>query len=145
MRLLIQRVDYADILINNTEKRNIKKGLLVYVGVKKEESQDRVLKAVDKLLKLGFFENEEGKLKKSIVDISGDILVVPNFSLYATSKKGKTLSFDGSANFEYANKIYDEFIEKLKSQYKNIVTGEFKTQMDTISKSNGPVNVILDF
>lgn len=72
-------------------------------------------------------------------------MIVPNFSLYASSKKGKTLSFDLSANFEYANKIYDEFVEKLKLRYNNVVTGEFRTQMDTISKSNGPVNVILDF
>lgn len=145
MRLLIQRVDYASIFINKLEKRDICKGLLVYVGIKKDEEELSISKAVDKLLKLGFFEDEEGKLKKSIVDISGDIMIVPNFSLYASSKKGKTLSFDLSANFEYANKIYDEFVEKLKLRYNNVVTGEFRTQMDTISKSNGPVNVILDF
>lgn len=145
MRLLIQRVDYAEVVINGTEKRGINKGLLVYVGIKKDETVNSVDKAVDRLLKLGFFENEEGKLKKSIVDILGDIMVIPNFSLYASHKKGKTLSFDESANFGYANKIYDEFIEKLKLQYKHIITGEFRTQMDTISKSDGPVNVILDF
>ena len=79
MKLLVQRVDYANICINNSEIREIKKGLLVYVGIKKEELDENIEKAVKKLLKIGFFENEEGKLKKSIVDIQGDILIVPNF------------------------------------------------------------------
>ncbi len=145
MKLLIQRVDYANICINNSEIREIKKGLLVYMGIKKEELDENIEKAVKKLLKIGFFENEEGKLKKSIVDIQGDILIVPNFSLYAKSKKGTTLSFDESANFEYANMIYDKFLSILKEKYSNIKTGEFRTQMDIVSKANGPVNVILEF
>lgn len=65
MRLLIQRVDYASIFINKLEKRDICKGLLVYVGIKKDEEELSISKAVDKLLKLGFFEDEEGKLKKA--------------------------------------------------------------------------------
>ena len=83
MKLIIQRVDYATVNINNDETRKIGKGLLVYLGVKKGEDEKILEKAVSKLLKLRFFENEEGKLKLNIQDVDGEILLISNFSLYA--------------------------------------------------------------
>ena len=132
-------------MINNSEKREIEKGLLVYLGVKKNEDKSKIEKAVSKLLKLRFFENEEGKLKKNIQDIDGSIMLISNFSLYATAKKGTTLSFDESANKEEAKEIYDMFLGTLKENYKKVVSGEFRTNMDITSINLGPVNVVLDF
>lgn len=145
MRLVIQRVGKTSVVINNSEKREIEKGLLVYLGVKKNEDKSKIEKAVSKLLKLRFFENEEGKLKKNIQDIDGSIMLISNFSLYATSKKGTTLSFDESANKEEAKEIYDMFLGTLKENYKKVVSGEFRTNMDITSINLGPVNVVLDF
>lgn len=145
MRLVIQRVGRTSVVINNSEKREIEKGLLVYLGVKKNEDKSKIEKAVSKLLKLRFFENEEGKLKKNIQDIDGSIMLISNFSLYATSKKGTTLSFDESANKEEAKEIYDMFLGTLKENYKKVVSGEFRTNMDITSINLGPVNVVLDF
>lgn len=145
MRLVIQRVGKTSVVINNSEKREIEKGLLVYLGVKKDEDKSKIEKAVSKLLKLRFFENEEGKLKKNIQDIDGSIMLISNFSLYATSKKGTTLSFDESANKEEAKEIYDMFLGTLKENYKKVVSGEFRTNMDITSINLGPVNVVLDF
>lgn len=145
MRLVIQRVGKTSVVINNSEKREIEKGLLVYLGVKKNEDKSKIEKVVSKLLKLRFFENEEGKLKKNIQDIDGSIMLISNFSLYATSKKGTTLSFDESANKEEAKEIYDMFLGTLKENYKKVVSGEFRTNMDITSINLGPVNVVLDF
>jgi len=145
MRLVIQRVGKTSVVINNSEKREIEKGLLVYLGVKKNEDKSKIEKAVSKLLKLRFFENEEGKLKKNIQDIDGSIMLISNFSLYATSKKGTTLSFDESANKEEAKEIYDMFLGTLKENYKKVVSGEFRTNMNITSINLGPVNVVLDF
>lgn len=145
MRLLIQRVNYSTLVINNSEKREIKEGLLVYLGVKKDDDETKIKKAVSKLLKLRFFENEEGKLKLNIQDIKGEIMIISNFSLYAKSTKGTTLSFDDSANKELAVKIYDEFVLELKKNYDKVIQGEFRTNMDITSLNKGPVNVILDF
>jgi hypothetical protein len=145
MRLVIQRVGKTSVVINNSEKREIEKGLLVYLGVKKNEDKSKIEKAVSKLLKLRFFENEEGKLKKNIQDIDGSIMLISNFSLYATAKKGTTLSFDESANKEEAKEIYDMFLGTLKENYKKVVSGEFRTNMNITSINLGPVNVVLDF
>lgn len=144
MKLIIQRVDYATVNINNDETRKIGKGLLVYLGVKKGEDEKILEKAVSKLLKLRFFENEEGKLKLNIQDVDGEILLISNFSLYAKAEKGTTLSFDNCANKEEAKQIYDKFLKILKDKYTKVTTGEFRTTMLINSLSNGPVNVILD-
>ncbi len=145
MRLLIQRVTFADIIIDNKEKKEMKEGLLVYLGVKKEDDEKYIDKAVNKLLKLRFFEDEDGRLKKNIQDINGNIMVVSSFTLYAKGDKGTTLSFDESANHELAKKIYDVFVNKLNLEYTNVVTGKFRSNMDILSNATGPVNVILDF
>lgn len=145
MRLLIQRVKFSNVVIDYMEKREINEGLLVYLGVKTGEDESKIDKAVSKLLKLRFFENEEGKLKKNIQDIDGQIMLISNFSLYAKSDKGTTLSFDDCANKQEAKVIYDKFLDKLKKEYTKIIPGEFRTNMDITSLCNGPVNVVLDF
>lgn len=144
MRLLVQRVSKANITIDKKLKRDMQEGLLVYLGIKKNENEEVIKKAVDKLLKLRFFENEEGKLKKSIIEICGKILVVSNFTLYGTSKKGTTLSFDESANFDEAKRIYDMFLEELNEKYSNYITGEFGSYMEIEAISDGPVNVLIE-
>ncbi|WP_067139904.1 D-aminoacyl-tRNA deacylase [Oceanivirga salmonicida] len=145
MKLLIQRVSFANITINSDIEKKMEYGLLVYLGIKKDDDYTNIDKAINKLLKLRFFENEEGKLKKNIKDINGSIMVVSSFSLYAKADKGTTLSFDDSANHELAQKIYDKFVENLKIEYDKVVTGKFKSDMDIISNATGPVNVILEF
>ena len=145
MKLLIQRVLFSSVVINNKEKRDAKAGLLVYLGIKKGDDIQKIDKAVSKLLKLRFFENQEGKLKLSIKDIDGSIMLIPNFTLYANADKGTTLSFDDSANFEEAKPFYDKFLDKLKLEYENVVSGEFRTNMDITALATGPVNVILEF
>lgn len=145
MRLLIQRVSFSSVVIDNNEKRDIKEGLLVYLGIKKDDDDSKIEKAVSKLLKLRFFENKEGKLKLNILDVNGEIMLISNFSLYATSKKGTTLSFDDSANKEKAKQLYDKFLNELKRRYDKVITGEFRTNMEITSLNNGPVNVVLDF
>lgn len=145
MRLIVQRVGNAKITINNEITRQMQQGLVVYLGIKKGENINVIDKAISKLLKLRFFENEDGKLKLNVQDVNGSILVVSNFSLYARYDKGTSLSFDDVEDMNVASLIYDEFVKKLKSQYSNIITGEYRTNMDILSLAQGPINVILEF
>lgn len=90
-------------------------------------------------------KNEDGKLKLNIKDINGNILVVSNFSLYARYDKGTSLSFDDVEDAQIAKLVYNKFVEKLKSEYPNVITGEYQSHMDIQSIATGPVNVILEF
>lgn len=145
MRLLIQRVSDSSITIDNKETKDIKEGLLVYIGIKKDDDNTNIKKAISKLLSLRFFEDENGKLKKNIQDINGHIMLVSNFSLYAKADKGTTLSFDEVKNWSEAVVIYEEFVNELKKCFANVVTGQFKSYMEIKANAIGPVNVILDF
>lgn len=145
MRLLIERVKSAKITIDNKETREISKGILVYVGISNEDLENIDLeKAAKKILNTYFFENEEGKLKNSILDLGLDILLVPNFSLYAKLKKGRTLSFDNSANYIKAEKIFYDYANVLKMCYNNITIGKFRSNMQIQMIADGPLNILLD-
>ncbi|VWL85765.1 D-aminoacyl-tRNA deacylase [Oceanivirga miroungae] len=148
MKLLVSRVKYADILIDNKIKRTIQKGILVYVGfsIEDEKIDEKVIdKSINKILSLRFFEDESGKLKKNVVEENKEIMIVSNFSLYARNKKGTSLDFTKSLNSESAKLIYDKFLKELKNRYEKVVSGEFKSDMQITSLADGPLNVILEY
>lgn len=144
MRLLIQRVSFSNVKTEKIDSK-INKGLLVYLGIKKGDEVNQIPKAISKLLKLRFFENEDGRLKLNIKDIDGSIMLISNFSLYAKADKGTTLSFDDSENSIRAKELYDIFLAELKKEYAKVENGQFQADMKIESLADGPVNVILDF
>lgn len=143
MKLVIQRVDSASVTIENNLHSSINKGLLVLFGVEKDDSEDMLEYFAQKLLKLRIFEDEQGKMNKSILDIEGEILVVSQFTLCADCKKGTRPSFDNAKEPKVAKEYYEKFVEILKKSGINIKTGVFGAHMQVGLINNGPVTIIL--
>ena len=143
MKLVIQRVTRAGVTIENKLFSSIQKGALVLFGVEKDDSEDMLDYYAQKLLKLRIFEDEQGKMNKSLLDIKGEILVVSQFTLCADCKKGTRPSFDNAKEPKSAKEYYEKFVRILKTSGLNVQTGVFAAHMDVELVNNGPVTIIL--
>ena len=143
MKLVIQRVTRASVTIENKLFSSIQKGALVLFGVEKDDSEDMLDYYAQKLLKLRIFEDENGKMNKSLLDIKGEILVVSQFTLCADCKKGTRPSFDNAKEPKSAKEYYEKFVQILKTSGLNVQTGVFAAHMDVELVNNGPVTIIL--
>ena len=143
MKLAIQRVKNASVTIDNLLHSSIGAGFLVLFGVEKDDNEKMLEYFVQKLLKLRIFEDEQGKMNKSICDINGEILVVSQFTLAADCKKGTRPSFDNAMEPKCAKEFYEKFIEKLKSSGLKVESGVFGAHMDVSLVNWGPVTIIL--
>ena len=143
MKLVIQRVTRASVTIENKLFSSIQKGALVLFGVEKDDSEDMLDYYAQKLLKLRIFEDEQGKMNKSLLDIKGEILVVSQFTLCADCKKGTRPSFDNAKEPKSAKEYYEKFVRILKTSGLNVQTGVFAAHMDVELVNNGPVTIIL--
>ncbi|HHT51148.1 MAG TPA: D-tyrosyl-tRNA(Tyr) deacylase [Eubacteriaceae bacterium] len=144
MRAVIQRVKFASVQINNKVVSKINKGLLVFLGVKEDDNEKDVSYLVDKVINLRIFEDQEEKMNLSLKDISGELLVVSQFTLYGDCKKGRRPSFIKAANPERAKLLYERFINE--TQKLGIITqhGEFQAHMIVNIENDGPVTILLD-
>ncbi len=143
MKLVIQRVNSASVTIENKLYSSINKGLLVLFGVEKDDKEDMIEYFAQKLLKLRIFEDEQGKMNKSVLDINGEILAVSQFTLCADCKKGTRPSFDNAMEPKRAKEFYEKFVEILKKSQINVKTGVFGAHMQVELVNNGPVTIIL--
>ena len=144
MKLVIQRVSSAKVEVNNKTVGEIHKGFLVLLGVGPEDNEKTADFLVQKVCKLRVFEDENGKMNLSIKDINGELLIVSQFTLYANTEKGNRPSFDGAANPEIANKLYEYFITKCKEEVGKVEHGEFGADMKVSLLNDGPVTIILE-
>ena len=145
MRLLIQRVKQAAVTINNNEKHEISKGMCVFIGVTHGDNKQNADWLAEKLTGLRIFEDSEGKINLSVKDIDGEILLVSQFSLYASCAKGRRPSFTDAAKPDEAEKLYDYFVERVKlSGVKNVQCGEFGADMTVEIINDGPLTFIVD-
>jgi D-tyrosyl-tRNA(Tyr) deacylase len=144
LRAVIQRVKFASVQINNKVVSKINKGLLVFLGVKEDDNEKDVSYLVDKVINLRIFEDQEEKMNLSLKDISGELLVVSQFTLYGDCKKGRRPSFIKAANPERAKLLYERFINE--TQKLGIITqhGEFQAHMIVNIENDGPVTILLD-
>lgn len=147
MRLLIQRVARASVKVEGQIVGAIEKGLLVLVGFHAQDTQAVLPKAAHKLLNLRIFEDEAGKMNRSILDIGGGLLVVSQFTLYGKLEKGFRPSFIEAAPAPLAQSLYDAFIAELRRQSPQtpIATGVFGAFMEVELINYGPVTIQLDF
>ena len=144
MKIIIQRVNFAEIFVNNKFKGKIQKGIVAYIGVTNGDSVKDIDFCIDKLINLRIFDDESGKLNLSVKDINGNLLIVSNFTIYGNTKKGRRPSYSDSAPASEAYEIYNLFVKKLEQTGIRFETGEFGQYMRIVSENDGPVNLIID-
>ena len=145
MRVLIQRVSSASVQIADEEYSKIGHGLLILLGVENEDSEEDVEWLTSKISKMRIFDDESGHMNLSINDVNGDILVVSQFTLHASTKKGNRPSFIKSSRPDHAIPLYEMFISKMKSEIQqNISSGKFGATMQVQLTNDGPVTIWID-
>ena len=145
MRIVLQRVKSASVSIEGSVVGEISQGFLLVVGVGPEDTSDDASYLARKIAGMRIFSDENGKMNLSIDQIGGKILSVSQFTLFADTKKGNRPSFTGAASPEAANQLYEEFNEKLRTEYGlTVETGEFGADMQVSLVNDGPVTIILD-
>ena len=144
MRTVIQRVSKASVTIEGTVKSAIGKGFLVLIGICDEDSLEDVEWLVKKIANLRVFDDEEGVMNRSIMDIGGEILVVSQFTLFASYKKGNRPSWFRAGSHEHSIPLYESFCSKLSEAIGNPVgTGEFGADMKVELLNDGPVTICM--
>jgi len=145
MRLVIQRVSSAKVKINNTVHSSIASGLLVLLGIEEEDTTEDIAYLVQKLIALRIFSDENGKMNLDLKQMNGELLIVSQFTLFASTKKGNRPSFIRSAKPEKAVPLYEKFISECeKITGKKPKTGVFGADMKVELLNDGPVTIILD-
>ena len=145
MRAVIQRVTNASVTINNQVKESIRTGLLILLGIENADESEDVIWLCKKIAQLRIFDDKEGIMNLSILDIDGEALVVSQFTLHAKTKKGNRPSYIHAARPEKAIPLYEQFVNELEIQLgKTVGTGEFGAMMDISLKNSGPVTIIID-
>lgn len=145
MRLIIQRVKQASVSIENNIHGAIDQGLMVLVGIENEDNEEDINWLTNKLIGLRIFSDSEGKMNLSIKEIEGNILVVSQFTLFASTVKGNRPSFIKSAKPDIAVPLYEKFVEQLQKQSGlDIQTGKFGADMQISLINDGPVTIFID-
>ena len=145
MRIVIQRVSHASVTIEGNVKSAIKKGYLILLGVCEEDTSEDVEWLVRKVIGLRVFDDENGVMNRSIMDVNGEILVISQFTLFASYKKGNRPSWLRAAKHEVSIPLYNEFCDKLSVALgKQVGTGEFGADMKVELLNDGPVTICMD-
>jgi D-aminoacyl-tRNA deacylase len=144
MRAVIQRVNRASVSINNKEISSINEGILVLLGVEKEDSKSDADYILDKTINLRIFEDEQNKMNLSLLDVSGEMMVVSQFTLLGDCTKGRRPSFFRAEEPVRANELYEYFIGEGTARVKNLACGKFQETMQIDLVNNGPVTILLD-
>ena len=145
MRVLIQRVSQASVTIDGQVHASIDKGLLAFVGIEDADDREDVEWITNKIVNLRIFNDEAGQMNLSVQDVDGDILVVSQFTLHASTKKGNRPSFIRAAKPDIAIPLYSGFLEELESKLgKEIGSGEFGADMKVGLINDGPVTIWID-
>ncbi|MCI7800457.1 D-aminoacyl-tRNA deacylase [Eubacterium sp.] len=145
MKAVIQRVKYATVKVDNKIIGECKQGFMILLGVIDGDTKEDADKLIKKIPVLRIFEDENGKMNKSLLDIDGEILVVSQFTLAADCSHGRRPSFIASASPDIANELYEYFVGELKTAgVKSVQTGEFGADMAVELLNDGPVTIVLD-
>jgi len=144
MRLVIQRVSQAKVTVHGKEVGAIGPGLCLFLGVAKGDTEEDSTYLVQKSVELRIFEDDEGKFNRTLLDMGGEILVVSQFTLYGDCTKGRRPSFSHAASPEEAERLYQQFVQKLREKVPRVATGQFQAKMEVSLVNSGPVTFIID-
>lgn len=143
MKIVIQRVSHAEVSVAGEVKGEIGRGLLLLVGVGRGDSEESAKYLSSKVLNLRVFEDSKGKMNRSVLDIQGGILVVPQFTLYGDCRKGRRPSFDDAASPDLARELFSKLVEELRKSKLTVEEGVFGTHMAVELLNDGPVTLII--
>ncbi|SHJ23870.1 D-aminoacyl-tRNA deacylase [Lutispora thermophila] len=144
MRAVVQRVKSSHVEVDGKITGQINKGLMVLLGISEDDNIEDIDYMVDKIANLRIFEDSEGKMNLSLMDVGGEILVVSQFTLYGDCRKGRRPSFVRAAKPEEAQKLYNLFIKKMEEMNIVVQTGIFQADMTVYIENDGPVTLIVD-
>ena len=145
MRVVIQRATKASVTINEKETRSIGKGLMILVGIENADGEEDISWLVNKIVNLRIFDDENGVMDQSVLDLNGEILVVSQFTLHARTKKGNRPSYVDAAKPDVAVPLYERFKEALSDALGYpVVSGEFGASMAVELVNDGPVTIVID-
>jgi D-tyrosyl-tRNA(Tyr) deacylase len=144
MRAVVQRVSRAKVTVNGGTAGEIGLGLLILLGVGQQDTEADAAYLAEKISGLRIFEDENGKMNRSVRDVSGSVLVVSQFTLYGDARRGKRPSFDEAAPPELARQLYELFVEKIQAAGLRCETGRFQEMMQVELVNEGPVTILLD-
>ena len=145
MRIVVQRVSHASVTIDATVKSKINQGLLVLLGITHDDSMADIEWLTNKILGLRIFGDEEGVMNRSLIDVDGDILVISQFTLHASTKKGNRPSYMMAARPEIAIPLYEQFLSTLSRKLKKeVYSGTFGADMKVELLNDGPVTILMD-
>lgn len=144
MRIVVQRCKYAKCTVDNEIKGSIDKGFLLFVGFTETDTINELELLLRKTIGLRIFEDENGKMNKSLKDVNGEILAISQFTLYADCKHGNRPSFTSAMKYDKANEYYELFCKKLEENNIHVERGVFGADMKIELLNDGPVTIILD-
>lgn len=144
MRAFVQRVRRAEVRVKGKVVGHIDRGMLVLVGIGKDDTAETCRFMAEKILRLRIFDDQEGRMNLDVMEAGGAVLAVSEFTLYGDCRKGRRPSYADAASPEAARPLYDSFVESLKSFGARVETGEFRAMMDVELVNDGPVTLLLD-
>lgn len=145
MKAVIQRVQEAAVTINNAVYNEIAEGLLVLLGVEEADDEEDITWLVNKLAALRIFDDENGVMNRSVEDVDGEVMVISQFTLHASTKKGNRPSYIKAAKPDISIPLYEKFVEAVTSRLnKTTKTGQFGAEMQVSLVNDGPVTIIID-
>lgn len=144
MRAVIQRVNRASVKIDETLHGKIAHGMLVLLGISRSDDNTDLQWLAEKAVNLRIFEDQQGKMNRSLADIDGEMLIISQFTLYGDCRKGRRPGFSSAALPEIAEPLYLQFIEEVKKRQIRVATGLFQATMEVELVNDGPVTLLLD-
>ena len=144
MRTVIQRVSRAQVSIEGKTKGSIHKGLVVFLGVSANDNKKDLQWLAEKIVHLRVFEDDTGKMNRSLTDIKGEMLIISQFTLYGDCRKGRRPGFSGAAPPIIAEPYYQEFVQEMRNKGIQVATGTFQADMQVELINDGPVTLLLD-
>jgi D-tyrosyl-tRNA(Tyr) deacylase len=144
MRAVIQRVSRASVRVDNIVQGDIDQGILVLLGIRADDTKTDLQWLAEKIVHLRIFEDQQGKMNRSLADIGGEMLIISQFTLYGDCRKGRRPGFSSAAAPEIAEPLYHQFIEEVKNRQVRVATGIFQATMEVELVNDGPVTLMLD-